>query len=173
MAGQLSGREDETRSIEDFLDRASARPSMLVLSGDAGIGKTALWQAGLERARARGVRVLSHRAVEAEAALSFAGVAELLGGVADEVLPCLAEIRHRALEAALLIDGSGGEGAVDPRAIGLAVLDSLKALCAGAPVLVAVDDFQWLDRPSARTLLFALRRLEDERGGALLTVCLV
>ena len=170
MTGQLSGREDETRSIEDFLDRASARPSMLVLSGDAGIGKTALWQAGLERARVRGTRVLSHRAVEAEAVLSFAGVAELLSGVADEVLPRLGALRHRALEAALLIDGSDGEGAVDPRAIGLAVLDSLKALSADEPVLVAVDDFQWLDRPSARTLLFALRRLEDERVGALVTV---
>jgi hypothetical protein len=112
MTGQLSGREDETRSIEDFLDRASARPSMLVLSGDAGIGKTALWQAGLERARVRGVRVLSHRAVEAEAVLSFAGVTELLSGVADKVLPRLGALRHRALEAALLIDGSGGEGAV-------------------------------------------------------------
>jgi DNA-binding CsgD family transcriptional regulator len=170
MAGQLSGREDETQSIEDFLDRASARPSMLVLSGDAGIGKTALWQAGLERARARGVRVLSHRAVEAEAVLSFAGIAELVGPVADEVLPSLGELRRRALEAALLIDGSGGGRAVEPRAIRLAVLDSLKALCAGAPVLVAVDDFQWLDRPSAETLLFALRRLEDERVGALVTV---
>jgi DNA-binding CsgD family transcriptional regulator len=170
MAGQLSGREDEMQSIEDFLDRASARPSMLVLSGDAGIGKTALWQAGLERARARGVRVLSHRAVEAEAVLSFAGIAELVGPVADEVLPSLGELRRRALEAALLIDGSGGDRAVEPRAIRLAVLDSLKALCAGAPVLVAVDDFQWLDRPSAGTLLFALRRLEDERVGALVTV---
>ncbi len=170
MAGQLNGREDETRSIEDFLDRASARPSTLVLSGDAGIGKTALWQTGLERARARGVRVLSHRAVEAEAVLSFAGVAELLGDVAEEVLPSLGEIRRRALEAALLIEGSTADGNVEPRAVGLAVLDSLRALAADAPVLVAVDDFQWLDRPSARTLVFALRRLRDERIGALVTV---
>jgi predicted ATPase len=170
MAGQLNGREDETRSIEDFLDRASARPSTLVLSGDAGIGKTALWQAGLERARARGVRVLSHRAVEAEAVLSFAGIAELLGDVAAEVLPSLGEIRRGALEAALLIEGSTADGNVEPRAVGLAVLDSLRALSADEPVLVAVDDFQWLDRPSARTLVFALRRLRDERIGALLTV---
>jgi DNA-binding CsgD family transcriptional regulator len=170
MGGQLSGREDETRLIEDFLDRASARPSMLLLSGDAGIGKTALWQAGLQRARARGARVLSYRAVEAEAVLSFAGIAELLSPVAHEVLPSLGELRRRALEAALLIEGSGGDAAAEPRAIGLAVLDVLKALAADAPIIVAIDDFQWLDRPSARTLLFALRRLRDERVGALLTV---
>jgi DNA-binding CsgD family transcriptional regulator len=170
MADQLSGREDEMRSIEDFLDRASASPSMLVLSGDAGIGKTALWRAGLERARARGVRVLSHRAVEAEAVLSFAGVAELLGPVADEVLPSLGELRRRALGTALLIEGCGDDSIAEPRAIGLALLDILKTLAADAPVLVAIDDFQWLDQPSAGTLLFALRRLEDERVGALLTV---
>lgn len=170
MSDQLSGRESEMRSLEDFLERAAHGPSVLVLSGEAGIGKTELWRAGLQRARARGARVLAYRAVEAEAVLSFAGIAELLSPVADEVLPSLGEFRRRALEAALLIEGSGGDGAAEPRAIGLAVLDVLKALAADAPVLLAVDDFQWLDRPSARTLLFALRRLGDERVGALLTV---
>jgi DNA-binding CsgD family transcriptional regulator len=169
---RLSGRENEVRALEDFLERAAAAPSVLVLSGEAGIGKTELWQAGLQRARACGAHVLAHRAVEAEAVLSFAGIGELLSPVAADVLPSLDELRRRALEAALLIDGSGGDGAMeaDPRAIGLAVLDVLKALAADAPVLVAVDDFHWLDRPSARTLLFALRRLANERVGALLTV---
>jgi len=167
---QLSGRENEVRALEDFLERAAAAPSVLVLSGEAGIGKTELWQAGLQRARARRTRVLAHRAVEAEAVLSFAGIGELLSPVAADVLPALDEPRRRALEAALLIEGSGGDRAVEPRAIGLAVLDVLKALAADAPVLVAVDDFHWLDRPSARTLLFVLRRLANERVGALLAV---
>ena len=167
---QLSGRENELRSLEDFLERAAAAPSVLVLSGEAGIGKTELWQAGLQQAGARGTRVLAHRAVEAEAALSFAGIGELLSPVAADVLPALDEPRRRALEAALLIEGSGGDRAVEPRAIGLAVLDVLKALAADAPVLVAVDDFHWLDRPSARTLLFVLRRVPNERVGALLAV---
>ena len=86
MFNELSGREAETRSIEAFLDRAAAGPSALVLSGEPGIGKTALWQAGLGRAHARGARVLPHRAVEAEAVLSFAGISELLRGVVDELL---------------------------------------------------------------------------------------
>ena len=142
---------------------------MLVLSGTPGIGKTALWQAGLERARARGARVLSHFAVEAEAVLSFAGISELLADIVTEVLPSLGDLRRRALEAALLLEGAGDRAAPEPRAVGLAVLDSLRALSAEAPVVVAVDDFQWLDTASARTLLFALRRLGSEPIGALMT----
>jgi len=170
MTNRLSGRESEIRSLENFLERVATAPSALVLSGEAGIGNTELWQAGLQRARARGTRVLAHRAVEAEAVLSFAGIAELLSPVAADTLPALDELRRRALEAALMIEGSNGDSTVDPRAIGLAVLDVLKALAADAPVLVAVDDFHWLDRPSARTLLFALRRLANERIGTLLAV---
>ena len=169
MLGKLRGREAEARSIDDFLARAAAAPAMLVLSGAPGIGKTALWQAGLERARARGARVLSHRAVEAEAVLSFAGISELLAGIVAEVLPSLGDLRRRALEAALLLEGAGDRAAPEPRAVGLAVLDSLRALSAEAPVVVAVDDFQWLDTASARTLLFALRRLGSEPIGALMT----
>ena len=96
ITDRLSGRENEVRALEDFLERAAAAPSVLVLSGEAGIGKTELWQDGLHRARARGTRVLAYRAVEAEAALSFAGLGELLGPVAADVLPALDELRRRA-----------------------------------------------------------------------------
>src|SRR5690349_16890366 len=170
MLNRLSGRESELQSLEDFLERAAGGPSALVLSGEAGIGKTGLWEAGLERARARSTRVLAHRAVEAEAVLSFAAIAELLGPVAADTLPRLGALRRRALEAALMIDGSDGESVVEPRAVSLAVLDVLTALADDTPVLVAVDDFQWLDRPSAQALLFALRRLRGESVGALFTV---
>jgi DNA-binding CsgD family transcriptional regulator len=170
MHSGLSGRESEVRSLEDFLDRAAVAPRALVLSGEAGIGKTELWQAGLERARERGTRVLAYRAVEAEAVLSFCGIAELLSPVAADVLPALGDVRRRALEAALLLGVPQRESAVDPRAVALAVLDVLMSLAADEPLLVAVDDFQWLDRPSARALLFALRRLANEPVGALLAV---
>ena len=170
MTNRLSGRESELRSIEDFLERAVSAPSALVLSGEAGIGKTELWEAGLERARERGMLVLAHGAVEAEAVLSFAGIAELLGPVAADMLPGLGALRRRALGAALMIEGSGGDSVVEPRAVALAVLDVLTGLAADTPVLVAVDDFQWLDRPSADALLFALRRLGDESIGVLLAV---
>jgi DNA-binding CsgD family transcriptional regulator len=169
MSGKLRGREAETRSIDDFLARAAVTPVVLVLSGAPGIGKTALWQTGLDRAQARGARVLSHRAVEVEAVLSFAGISELLADIVAEVLPSLGELRRGALEAALLLEGAGGRAAPEPRAVGLAVLDSLRALAAEAPVVVAVDDFHWLDTASARTLLFALRRLGSEPIGAFVT----
>ena len=169
MAVELSGRQHEIRSIEGFLHRATLAPELLVLEGEPGIGKTELWQAAVERARASGSRVLEHRAVEAEATLAFAGVADLLASVVDEVLPGLGELRRRALEAALLLDGPESSTTAEPRAIGLAVLDSLKVLSAQAPLLVAVDDFQWLDSASARTLLFAIRRLSGEPVGTLLT----
>jgi DNA-binding CsgD family transcriptional regulator len=170
MAGELKGREEETRSIEEFLDRVALAPAGLVLLGEPGIGKTALWQAGLRAASAGGARVLAYRAVETEATYAFAGISELLAEVVEEVLPSLGELRRRALETALLLDGADAGAAAEPRAIGLAVLDSLKLLSAEGPVLLGVDDFQWLDTESARTLLFAIRRLSDQRVGAFLTV---
>src|SRR4051794_33286947 len=150
MMNRLSGRESELRSLEGFLERKAGAPSALVLSGEAGIGKTELWEACFERARGRGTRGLAHRAGEAEAVLSFAGIAELLGPVAADMLPRLGALRRRALAAALMIEGSDGDGVVEPRAVALAVLDVLTALADDTPVLVAVDDFQWLDRPSGQ-----------------------
>lgn len=119
MDSRLSAREGEVSSLESFLERAAVAPRVLVLSGEAGIGKTELWQAGLERARERGTLVLAYRAVEAEAVLSFCGIAELLSPVAADVLPALGALRRRALEAALLLDVPDGETAVDPRAVAL------------------------------------------------------
>jgi DNA-binding CsgD family transcriptional regulator len=169
VSAELVGREQELASIEGFVLRSGRTPAALVLSGEPGIGKTVLWQAGMERARERQARVLSYRAVEAETAISFAGISELLAGVVNEVLPSLAVPRRRALEVALLLEEPGVR-APDPRAIGLALLDSLRALSVSGAVLVAVDDLQWLDRSSAGVLQFALRRLRDERVGFLATL---
>jgi len=73
MAGELRGREHETRSIEEFLERVARSPEVLILVGEPGVGKTTLWQVGLAQARAAGIRVLAHRAVEAEANPGFHG----------------------------------------------------------------------------------------------------
>src|SRR5262245_61464641 len=123
------GRGDELDGIAEFLADVESGPCALVLSGEAGIGKTILWEAGVEQARDRFTRVLSHRSVEAEASLSFAGLSDLLAPVLDEVAPSLAPLRRRALEVALLLV-EPGEEAPDPRAIGLALLDVLQALTA-------------------------------------------
>jgi DNA-binding CsgD family transcriptional regulator/tetratricopeptide (TPR) repeat protein len=102
--------------------------------------------------------VLVARAAQGEMPLSFAGVADLLGGELDELLPALAAPRREALEVALLLASPRG-AAPDAHAVAAAFLDALRLL---APVLVAVDDVQWLDPPSATALAFALRRVRDE-----------
>jgi predicted ATPase/DNA-binding CsgD family transcriptional regulator len=169
MAATVIGRDGELASVEAFLAEVRQRPAALVLSGEAGIGKTVLWQAGVDEAEQRVGRVLSHQSVEAEALLSFAGLSDLLAPVFEEVAPVLAPLRRRALEVALLL-AEPGEEPPDPRLIGLALLDVLRALADASPVVIALDDVQWLDASSAGVLQIALRRLREERVGLLATL---
>jgi DNA-binding NarL/FixJ family response regulator len=152
----ILGRDAELAAVKHFLESVSEGPSALILEGPAGIGKTTLWHTGVSFARARGHRVLSCRAAEAEARLSYAA----LGDLFDFELPEVPAPQRRALDAALL--RAEVEGAPpDQRAVSVASLGVLRALAASAPVIVAIDDIQWLDAPSARVLAFAVRRLED------------
>jgi hypothetical protein len=91
--------------------------------------------------------------------MAFAGLTDLLGGVLAEAVSDLPAPQRRALEAALLLEDGPRS---DHQAVGAGTLSVLRALAAHAPVLIAVDDVQWLDRPSARALAFAVRRLERE-----------
>ncbi len=163
------GRELELGAIEKFLDRVPTGPGALVLSGEAGIGKTVLWEAGTARGSKRLDRVLTCHGIEAEAALSFAALSDLLGDVLEEAGHSLAPPRRRALEVALLL-AEPGEVAPDPHAIGLAVLDVLRALAGRGTVLIALDDAQWLDPASAAVIQIALRRLREESVGVLATL---
>jgi DNA-binding CsgD family transcriptional regulator len=129
-----------------------------VLEGDAGIGKSTLWLAGVEHARSQGLRVLSSRPAEAEHGLAHVGLGDLFDDVLNDVLPALAPPRRRALEGALLLEDAAGDR-VDSRALGMAIRSSLQLLAEDEPVLVAIDDVQWLDDSSAHALAFALRRL--------------
>jgi DNA-binding CsgD family transcriptional regulator len=157
MTLEVVGRSDELAAIEAWLDEPT--PSLLVLEGEPGIGKTTLWQAGVEAALGRGRVVLQARPAEAERDLSFSALGDLLAP-ALERMGALSDPRRRALEAALLLGGDGQ--APDARAVGLATLDLLRALAAEQPLLVAVDDTQWLDPPTRETIAYALRRLESE-----------
>lgn len=164
MSDVVVGRDEELGIVHAFLEPASGVPRALLLEGEAGIGKSTLWLAGVECARERGFRVLVSRPAEAERGLAYAGLGDLLEGVLDEVLPALPAPRRKALEVALLLEG--GETA-DPRTLGVAVRSALDALATETPVVLAVDDIQWLDPSSASALAFALRRL-DERSILLL-----
>ena len=92
MTTAVIGRDEELRAIESFLAAVGHGPRALVLSGEAGIGKTILWEAGVEEAERRFGRVLAHRSVESEASLSFAGLSDVLEGVVEEVASALCRL---------------------------------------------------------------------------------
>jgi DNA-binding CsgD family transcriptional regulator len=165
----LVGRHAELATIEAFLVRARSGPRAIFLEGEAGIGKTRLWGGGVERAREHGCCVLSTRPGGSEVQLAFAGLADLLDGVAADVLPALPAPQRRALGVALLLEEPGAR-APDDRAVAAAFLGAVRLLAENAPVLVAVDDLQWLDASSERVLEFACRRLGAEPVGLLATV---
>jgi DNA-binding CsgD family transcriptional regulator len=169
MRTAILGREDELHAIASFLVRAHQGAAALVLSGEAGMGKTTLWECAVAQAQERGDRVLAVRGAEAEATLSFAGLADLVADVLDEAGPVLLAPRRRALDVALLREEPAA-APLDPLAVGIAVLDVLRLVAESRPVLVAVDDLQWVDASTASVLQFAVRRLRDERVGFLATL---
>jgi DNA-binding CsgD family transcriptional regulator len=166
MTPGIVGREAQLLEVERFLDGSGAGFGALVLEGDAGIGKTTLWREGRRRAQERGALVLWCRPSAAEAKLSFAAVADLLVRVGDSAFAALPEPQRDALEVALLRRRPEGKGP-DSRAIAAAFLTLIRELAAERPVIVAIDDWQWLDPPSRRVFEFAVRRLEDEPVGLL------
>jgi DNA-binding CsgD family transcriptional regulator len=156
----IVGRDAELESVGRFLDPGGEARALL-LTGEAGIGKSTIWQAALTDARARGYRVIGSRPTEAEARLPFAALTDLFGELVDEVKPDLAEPQRAALDAALL-RSSGDTPSAEPLAVSLAVLNLLRAAVKLGPLLLAIDDIPWMDGSSAAVLEFALRRLEEE-----------
>jgi DNA-binding CsgD family transcriptional regulator len=154
------GREHEQAEVEDFLRAVSGAASSLVIQGVPGIGKTVIWAAALVEARAQGIAVRECRCAQADTTLPYAGLGDLFDGLDEAVLAALPSVQRRALSAALLLDDTGDGSATD-RVVGVAVLGVLRQL-AVAPLILAIDDVQWLDNSSRRALSFALRRLRDE-----------
>jgi AAA ATPase domain len=157
-SGSLFGRERELARIHGLLDATATGPAGLMLEGAPGIGKTTIWRAGVAAALERGRFVLQARPAQAECDLSFSGLGDLLQP-ALEHLGTLAPPRRRALEAALFL---ASHETPDARVLGLATIDLLHLLAEERPVMVAIDDTQWLDRPSRDTLAYAFRRFQRE-----------
>lgn len=153
----ILSREAELAQLSAFLD-APTPSSCLVFVGEPGVGKTSLWEVGLDLARARGYAVLDARGSEAEAGLSFAALGDLVEGIGPDVLSALPPPQLRAIEIALrAVDPEGTPP--DPLAISSGCLNALRALAERQRVIVAIDDVQWLDQSSADPILFAVRRL--------------
>jgi DNA-binding CsgD family transcriptional regulator len=168
MAEGVVGRKRELEGAAEFVYEVERGPAVLVFEGEPGIGKTTLWRAAAALADARAFRVLVSRPAKSDKSLAFAGLADLLGEIELALFEPLPPPQRTGLDAALLRD-SGEWSAPDPRAVFAGALSILKALASEAPVLVAVDDLQWLDPPSARALHFAARRLGDNRIGLLVS----
>jgi DNA-binding CsgD family transcriptional regulator len=167
MPSSIVGRDAELASLDEFLAGLSAGSRAIVLEGEAGMGKTTLWRAGVVDAGARGFRVLQALPAESEIALSFSGLGDLLDGAPDEALEPLPAGQRLALSRALVLEEV--EGAMpDAHAVGVALLGVLRSLGEREPLVVAVDDVQWLDAASAGTLEYAARRLRGEQVGLLL-----
>ena len=160
------GRDGEIARGEAFLARVGRGTAALVLEGAAGVGKTTVWAALVDEASQRGWTVLVARPAEGEVPLTLTTLADLLDAVAPEVLAGLPEPQRRALSAALLREAPARD-ALEPRLLGTAVRSAITALAATGPVVLAIDDVQWVDATSATVLAFACRRLAGARVGLL------
>ncbi|HEY3906687.1 MAG TPA: AAA family ATPase [Streptosporangiaceae bacterium] len=170
MRERVFGRDVELGAIDDFLAGVRSGARALVFAGPAGVGKTTLLRAAIDRASAAGCVVLRSFPSPSDTRLAFAGLADLLSGHLDQVLPDLAAPQRRVLGAALLVD-EPLEFTPDPHVVAAALLAALRSLAGSADsVVVAVDDVQWLDAPSASAVSFAFRRLDRDRVGLLCAV---
>ena len=163
MTGAISqqaaviGREREIAVMSAFLDPMPRGPRALLVEGEAGIGKSTVWFEAVRLAEARGYRVLRARPAESEARLSYAALADVVGPAFDEARAQLPHPQEDALAAALLRVTSSEPA--DPRTVATAVVGVFTQLGSEQPVLVAIDDVQWVDLASRRALEFAVRRL--------------
>jgi DNA-binding CsgD family transcriptional regulator len=147
---------------EDLLSLVSVRLALgrgALLYGPAGIGKSTLLTAFAATEEASGVTVLRASVAEAEADLPYLALVDLFDGAPAPAFDALARHLRAALDGALL-RGDPPTTPHDQLAVRLAVLEVLRALSADRPVLVVLDDVQWVDQPSAGVLRFVARRLD-------------
>lgn len=157
MVQIVVGRTDEVGALETFLGDTLPEPRALLIEGQPGIGKTTLLHELLAIARNHGYAVLSCRPTRSEMDLSYVGLLELLGGVEDVVVDGLPSPQGRVLK--MILRKEEPDAAFDRLSLGVAVVAALRAIASTGPVLVAVDDTQWLDNPTAKALAFVVRRL--------------
>ncbi len=163
MPSGVVSRSVELQAVTHFLISARARVSGLVIAGEAGIGKTTLWQTALDEAVERGFRVLSARVGATESVLAYSSLADLIADINLDVIAALPPLQRLAVDRVML--RAGGEGpATDQRVVAAAFLSALEKVAIDAPILLAVDDVQWLDTSSKEALAFAARRLKGTVG---------
>src|ERR1700733_4906353 len=156
----IIGRDAGLARLRALVDPVPLSSQVLIVTGEAGMGKTMLLAAAADQARRTGMRVLSVTGRESESKLAFAGLHQLL----RPVLSSAAGLPGRQAQALLGALGLAADpGAPDPLVTGVAVLTLLSELSEHFPVLVVADDVHWLDRSSLDVLAFAGSRLDAER----------
>jgi DNA-binding CsgD family transcriptional regulator len=159
----MVSRPDEEQAVVDCLDSANQGPSALLVEGAAGIGKTTLCLQAVDQARRRRMRVLTTRPAEAESVVAYSALADLLGGIEARLLERLPQPQLKAVDQVLL-RADETDTVTEPRAVAAAFLAIVEALAAEKPVLLAIDDVQWLDPSSVFALSFAARRFAGHIG---------
>jgi DNA-binding NarL/FixJ family response regulator len=150
----MFGREEEVAAVISFVAGEGGHRG-LVLTGDAGIGKTTILRAGIERAHQSDLRVLGIRLSAGEAELPFAALGDLIEEAGGQGVAELAPPQREAIEIALGM----ARGRLSAHALSRGLLELLRGWSAAGSVLLVIDDVQWLDRPTASALSFALRRV--------------
>ena len=170
MAHEIVGRGAELAALEPFLARARDGVQALAFEGEAGIGKSTVWRAAADAATEGGWLVLESRPARSEQGLTLGGLVDLFGGVGGDILDRLPAPQRDALAVALL-RALPDRSSPDQRTLSVAVAGLLRQLVEpDRPVLVAIDDAQFLDESSAAILAYAIRRLADRPIGLLLAV---
>ncbi len=162
---ELVGREAQLEAIAAWLGDTERLPGTILLQGEPGIGKTSLVRATADEAQRSGMCVLRAAPVEPEAGLPYAALGDLLGDRLGTFLAALPVPQQRALETALLLRPAAGHP-LESLAVATAFLNALRLLSAGRPVLLLIDDAQWLDGATVDVVRFALRRLRREHVAA-------
>jgi hypothetical protein len=163
VATHVVSRPVESRAVSEFLAAAPSGPSALVVEGEAGIGKTTIWLAALDLAQLAGFRVLSTRATSAESVRAYTSLAALLAPLDDAAFAELPSPQRLAVDRVLMRVSDDGP-VTDQRAVGAAFLSVVERLAAQSPVLIAIDDLQWLDEPSRLIISSVMRRLTGPVG---------
>jgi len=160
QSAPIIGREAGLATLRGLVDPVPRTSQVLLIIGEAGMGKTVLLADAAERARSAGMQVLSVTGRESESKLAFAGLHQLL----RPVLSSAAGLPGRQEQALLGALGLAADPvASDPLLTGLAVLTLLSDLSERSPLLVVADDSHWLDRSSLDALAFVSSRLDAER----------
>lgn len=152
----------EQAAVTAFLDSAADTATGLIIDGEPGIGKTTLYRDAVDAASERGFKVLTAQGDRGEVTFAFAALSDLLADVDDDAFESLSPLQRAAVNGLLRQDQA--PAAADERGAAAAFQSVVQWLAARTPVLIAIDDGQWLDTPSATAVRYMARRVTGPVG---------